>query len=492
MTVKTTISEKDFPVILSNYDLGEYRGFKTFANGAGQTTLLLETGKGEFVLRYYENRTDAHVDFEVELFNFLHSKNYPVPAIIKNRSGEFLSKYENKPYIIIEFIEGEHGKNPNDFFDTVQAAEVVKVVAQLHNLTKDYQPDYFSSREPYDVEYCWREFQKKHPHLVETEKGKWFKEELNKLEFPADMPKGLCHADLNYGNFLFKNGKVVAVLDFDMSFYTHVIHDVASLLYWWTSPIKDGFNERRASFIVHEYCKHHGLNESEKAHIYDALKLIILLGVSWSEEGDFEEIKKAIERLNGVGRDEFYKKIFSQNKNMKLIVLYGPPAAGKYTIAKAVAEKTGYKLFHNHLTIDLLKSVFEFGTPDFFRLSQKMRLDIFEQAAKEGIPGVIFTFVYEKPSDDGFIKQLIECVEGNGGKVFFIQIYCEKEELLKRVKEESRKQFHKVKSEEGLLKTLADGNQTSSIDFVDSKKIDSTHLSVEQTVSTVLSIIEKE
>jgi shikimate kinase len=175
---------------------------------------------------------------------------------------------------------------------------------------------------------------------------------------------------------------------------------------------------------------------------------------------------------------------------MKLIVLYGPPAAGKYTIAKAVAEKTGYKLFHNHLTVDLLKSVFEWGTPDFFRLSQKMRLDIFEQAAKENIPGVIFTFVYEKPTDDGFIKQLLERVESNGGKVIFIQIYCDKEGLLKRVKEESRKQFQKVKSEEGLLKTLADGEQMSSIDFVNSTKIDSSNLSAEDTVSKVLSIVE--
>lgn len=175
---------------------------------------------------------------------------------------------------------------------------------------------------------------------------------------------------------------------------------------------------------------------------------------------------------------------------MKLIVLYGPPAAGKYTIAKAIAEKTGYKLFHNHLTVDLLKSVFIFGTPDFFRLSQKIRLDIFEQAAKENIPGVIFTFVYEKKADDDFIKRLLDTVTSNGGEVVFIQIYCEKEELLKRVKEESRKQFHKVKSEEGLLKILADGDQVSLIDFVESTKIDNTHLTAEETISRVLDIIK--
>lgn len=174
---------------------------------------------------------------------------------------------------------------------------------------------------------------------------------------------------------------------------------------------------------------------------------------------------------------------------MKLIFLYGPPAAGKYTIAKAVAEQTGYKLFHNHLTIDLLKSVLTFGTPDFFRLSQKIRLDIFEQAAKENVPGIIFTFVYKKGSDDEFIKRLLDIVTSNSGEVVFIQIYCEREELLKRVKEESRKQFHKVKSEDSLLKILSEGDKVSSINFVTSSKIDSTHLTADETIAKALEIV---
>ena len=141
MSVKTTISEIDLPKILADYDLGEYQGFKTFANGAGQTTLLLETSTGKFVLRYYENRPQKHVSFEIQLFNYLRSKNFPVPAIVKNRSGEFSSIYNGKPYIIIEFVEGEHGKNPNDFFNSGEATEVVKAIAHLHSLTKDYNPE---------------------------------------------------------------------------------------------------------------------------------------------------------------------------------------------------------------------------------------------------------------------------------------------------------------------------------------------------------------
>ncbi len=309
MSVKTTISEIDLPKILANYDLGEYRGFKTFANGAGQTTLLLETSMGKFVLRYYENRPQKHVSFEVQLFNYLRSKNFPVPAIIKNRLGEFSGTYKEKPFIIIEFVGGEHGKNPNDFFDVKEVAEVIKVVAQLHNLTKDYAPEYFKDREVFDAKYCWKEFEKKHSHLVESEKGKWFKAELNKLEFPTSLPKGVCHADLNYGNFLFRNDKIVAVLDFDMSFYTYIIYDIASLIYWWAWSPKESFKGNEAAQIVSEYSKSRELTIEEKTHIYDALKLIILLGISWSEEGDFENEKIKIEFLNAIGREKFLLRL---------------------------------------------------------------------------------------------------------------------------------------------------------------------------------------
>lgn len=175
---------------------------------------------------------------------------------------------------------------------------------------------------------------------------------------------------------------------------------------------------------------------------------------------------------------------------MKLIVFYGPPAAGKYTIAKAVAEKLGFKLFHNHLTVDLLKSVLPFGTPGFFRLSQKIRLEIFEEAAKQKIEGVIFTFVYEKDTDDSFIQKMVDVVKSNGGDVIFIQIYCEKETLLKRVKEESRKQFQKVKSEEGLASMLESGEMMSAISFVESTKIDNTDLTVDETITKVLETIK--
>lgn len=45
---------------------------------------------------------------------------------------------------------------------------------------------------------------------------------------------------------------------------------------------------------------------------------------------------------------------------MKLIFIYGQPAVGKLTVAKELEKITGYKILHNHLFVDLVRSVFEF------------------------------------------------------------------------------------------------------------------------------------
>lgn len=53
---------------------------------------------------------------------------------------------------------------------------------------------------------------------------------------------------------------------------------------------------------------------------------------------------------------------------MKLVILYGPPAVGKLTVGAELAELTGFKLFHNHLTTDMVMSLFPHGSETYTRL----------------------------------------------------------------------------------------------------------------------------
>jgi shikimate kinase len=174
---------------------------------------------------------------------------------------------------------------------------------------------------------------------------------------------------------------------------------------------------------------------------------------------------------------------------MRLIFLYGPPAAGKYTLAKLASERTGFPLFHNHVTLNMLTPMFKFGTPEFFKLSDKIRLDVFEEAARQNIPGLVFTWVYNKAvGDDEFARQVQQAVTSHGGEVKFIQIYCDKDELLRRVNTEHRKDMQKLADAEELRELLENkGDFLSPLESVPSVRIDNTHLSVEEALAQVLS-----
>ena len=107
----------------------------------------------------------------------------------------------------------------------------------------------------------------------------------------------------------------------------------------------------------------------------------------------------------------------SHNSHVKLVIIYGAPGVGKLTTARALAALTGFRLFHNHLAFDLAKAIFDFPSPPFAELSEKVRLAAFEAAARAKLPGLIFTFVYASPDDDPFMRKVIEIVEGHGGEV---------------------------------------------------------------------------
>jgi tRNA uridine 5-carbamoylmethylation protein Kti12 len=171
---------------------------------------------------------------------------------------------------------------------------------------------------------------------------------------------------------------------------------------------------------------------------------------------------------------------------MNLVFIYGPPASGKLTVATELSKLTGYNVFHNHLTSDLVREVLDFGTKDFFDLSNKLRMEIFEAAAKKKI-NLIFTVCYVAKSDDLFVKKVIKSIKSHHGKVFFVHLLCNKTELKRRVKEKSRKSFGKIKTPNKLGMVLRKHEFYASIPFVESYKIDNTKISAKKTAHMIKS-----
>ena len=131
---------------------------------------------------------------------------------------------------------------------------------------------------------------------------------------------------------------------------------------------------------------------------------------------------------------------------MKLIFLHGLPGVGKLTVARELADLTGFKVFHNHLAVDLVESVFEFGSLPFIELREKIWLDVFSQAVAAGLSGLVFTLAYDRTVQGSFIENTRRIIGSDGGEVLFVELKCSAEELEKRIEHPSRQRFGKLRS----------------------------------------------
>jgi len=123
-----------------------------------------------------------------------------------------------------------------------------------------------------------------------------------------------------------------------------------------------------------------------------------------------------------------------------LVFIVGPPAVGKMTVGHELAQRTGFKLFHNHHTIDLALRFFAFGTPPFHRLVNEFRRRILEEVAASDLPGVIFTFVwaFDHTSDDATVEEYSKIFRDRGGRVVYGELETTQEERLRRNETEFR------------------------------------------------------
>jgi len=132
-----------------------------------------------------------------------------------------------------------------------------------------------------------------------------------------------------------------------------------------------------------------------------------------------------------------------------LVYIYGPPAVGKLTVATELEEQTGFRLFHNHLSIDAVKAVFEFKSPPFKEVIHRLRLDVFETAARHKID-LIFTnnSVWDVPDGRYLFAEFAEearlRVRAAGGEVLFVQLVAPLEVLEQRVVATSRHELGKI------------------------------------------------
>jgi AAA domain len=180
---------------------------------------------------------------------------------------------------------------------------------------------------------------------------------------------------------------------------------------------------------------------------------------------------------------------------MKLVLLFGPQAVGKMTVGQELEKKTELKLFHNHMTIELLQPFFGF-TEEMWRISSMMREEIFEAYSKTDQYGMVFTFMwaFNEHEDWKWVDKVTKIFESNGGEVYFVELEADLEVRLKRNTTPNRLEHKPSKrdiesSEKRLLASLGRLRLNSNEGEIDKKnylKINNTHLSPEEVAEMIM------
>ncbi|WP_093060372.1 AAA family ATPase [Psychrobacillus sp. OK028] len=179
----------------------------------------------------------------------------------------------------------------------------------------------------------------------------------------------------------------------------------------------------------------------------------------------------------------------------KFVFIFGPQAVGKMTVGHELAKVTGLKLFHNHMTIDLLEPLFGYS-PEMWRLTHLFRQEIFNSFSKSDNYGMIFTKVwyFDKKEDWHEIENICQTVVSQGADIYFIELEAKVEERLKRNKTPHRLEHKPTKrnikqSEQHLLDTLVSSRLNSYENEIEKEnylRIDNTYLSAEVVAKIII------
>jgi len=178
-----------------------------------------------------------------------------------------------------------------------------------------------------------------------------------------------------------------------------------------------------------------------------------------------------------------------------LIIICGPQAVGKMTVAESLRDKLKYNMMINHDSIEVSDKIFGFGTPAQREFNAIFREKAFELAIKHNVD-LLFTYVcaFEMQEERDYLNSLADLFESNGGQFYFVELSANLETRLKRNETPHRLEMKASKrniewSKSNLLKDTENHRLNTNSDevwFTNHFKIDNTNLTPDEVADMVI------
>lgn len=233
MAVYTQVSDEALQAFLARYDLGPALSFKGIAEGVENSNFYLETSKGRFILTLFEKRTNAaDLPYFIGLKQHLAAEGVACPQPILASDGAPLQELEERPAVIVSFLEGLSPKKPT----AAQCRSLGAGLATMHVAAQGFRMERANALGPEAWAGLWKG-RAGHAEGLQFGLSTLIDEDLAVIDRakPHDMPlpRGTIHADLFPDNAFFIGDELSGIIDFYFACTDQLAYDLAICLNAW-------------------------------------------------------------------------------------------------------------------------------------------------------------------------------------------------------------------------------------------------------------------
>lgn len=221
MSVFTCITRPQLDQFFNSYALGEIVGFEGITDGIDNTNYSVTTTQGRFVLTLFESLAVDELAHILKLLAHLGKSDLPCPSPQCDRQGNSLRRLNGKPAAVFKRLSGTAVVSPS----ILHCQEIGLQLASLHRCTEGYV---FPIKSGNDLSWCEAVLNKIDVHLSAADR-ELINDELafQAQNTPANLPRGVIHADLFRDNVLFDDDRLSGLLDFYSACTDTLLLDVA-------------------------------------------------------------------------------------------------------------------------------------------------------------------------------------------------------------------------------------------------------------------------
>ncbi|MCF8495119.1 MAG: homoserine kinase [Alphaproteobacteria bacterium] len=278
MAVFTRITLEELQAFLEPYETGPPVSFAGIARGVSNTNYHVFTTRGRFILTIFEERRTRRADLPF-LFAWaahLAARGINCPQAILDKNGRMIHDIQEKPAVLISFLEGEdipRGQTTPD-----HCAQMGEFTARMHRASAEFQPQ---------RENDWPLARMENISQAQAGKIKKYSPELNTLiaeeiayiraHWPEEtLPRAVVHCDLFPDNVFFREGRIVSMIDLYFGCTHALVYDLAIVANAWCFDGAGHFQERNFHALLAGYEGVRLLEEAERAAFQTACRLASL------------------------------------------------------------------------------------------------------------------------------------------------------------------------------------------------------------------------